>query len=120
MTDSTEATPTPQDPADAGCGGHGRDDGGGCGGCGCGGHGGVPELDARIIDPTIRQSAIFGVLMGLPPQGRVRIVAPHDPSPIADLLAERLPGEYGVEVDQVGADEWRATFSRITADASLG
>lgn len=108
----TDASQTPQPSADAGCGGHG---GGGCGGCGCGGHGRTPELDARTIDPAIRQSAIFGVLMGLPPQGSVTIVAPHDPSPLAQLLSERLPGEYGVEVDRVADDEWRATFSRTAA-----
>ena len=51
-------------------------------------------LDARLIDPVIRQSAIFGVLVGLPPAGTVTIVTHENPAPIADLLHERLPGEY--------------------------
>lgn len=103
-----------QDPewAPAGCDGHG-----GCGsGGGCGGHDvAIPELDARTIDPLIRQSAIFGVLVGLPPQGAVTIVAPNDPGPIVALLEERLPGEYGVSTAQGGEQEWRVTFVRRAA-----
>lgn len=109
-------------PDQAGCGGHGHDEAtssGGCGGGGCGGMCGggtyVPELDARVIDPVIRQSAIFGVLMGLPPAGSVKIVAVSDPTPIAELLASRLPGEYEVQVDEIDEHEWHATFSRSAA-----
>lgn len=93
-----------------GCGSH---DGGGCGGCGgaCGGPY-VPELDARTLDPMIRQSAIFGVLMGLPAQGVVRVVVNSDPSGIADLLEERLPGQYTADVDTVSEDEYRVLFAR--------
>lgn len=98
--------------APAGCDGHG-----GCGGdSGCGGHETViPELDARTIHPLIRQSAIFGVLVGLPPQAAVTIVAPSDPGPIVTLLEERLPGEYAVTTAQGGEDEWRVTFIRRAA-----
>ncbi len=98
--------------APAGCNGQG-----GCGsGSGCGGHEAViPELDARTIHPMIRQSAIFGVLVGLPPQAAVTIVAPNDPGPIVALLEERLPGEYAVMTDQAAADEWRVTFIRRAA-----
>jgi uncharacterized protein (DUF2249 family) len=97
--------------APTGCDGHG-----GCGGGGsCGGHEvQIPELDARTIDPLIRQSAIFGVLMGLPPGAAVTIVAPTDPAPIVGLLEERLPGEYGVSAGQGGSQEWRVTFIRRT------
>lgn len=98
--------------APAGCDGHG-----GCGGnSGCGSHEAViPELDARTIHPMIRQSAIFGVLVGLPPQAAVTIVAPNDPGPIVALLEERLPGEYAVTTAQGGAQEWRVTFIRRAA-----
>lgn len=88
---------------------------GGCGSGACGGVCGgpyVPELDARELDPVIRQSAIFGVLMGLPPQSSVRVVVNSDPSGIAELLEERLPGEYSSEVDAVSADEYRVVFVR--------
>ena len=94
-----------------GCGSH---DGGGCGGCGgaCGGPY-IPELDARELDPVIRQSAIFGVLIGLPPQGLVRLIVNSDPSGIAELLEERLPGQYTADVDTVSDDEYRVLFTRV-------
>ncbi|MDO5628334.1 MAG: DUF2249 domain-containing protein [Mobilicoccus sp.] len=90
----------------------------GCGSGGCGGACGgpyVPELDARALDPMIRQSALFGVLMGLAPAGSVRVVVNTDPSGIATLLEERLPGQYSVEVDEVSDDEYRVVFSRLAA-----
>lgn len=95
-----------------GCNGHG----------GCGGHGGggcghaptyTPTLDARQIDPMIRQSAIFGVLVGLPPAGSVTVVTQENPAPIADLLHERLPGEYQVSTDPTDDDAYRVTFARV-------
>lgn len=63
----------------------------------------------------IRQSAIFGVLVGLAPQAAVTIVAPNDPGAIVALLEERLPGEYAVTTSQGCADEWRVTFIRRAA-----
>lgn len=89
---------------------------GGCGNGGCGGGCGgayVPELDARALDPMIRQSAVFGVLMGLPPAGSVLVVTNTDPSSIATLLEERLPGQYSADVDAVSEDEYRVVFSRV-------
>ena len=97
-----------------GCDGHG----------GCGGHGGgscghapagPPTLDARLIDPVIRQSAIFGVLVGLPPAGTVTIVTHENPAPIADLLHERLPGEYEVTTEASDDAAYRVTFARACA-----
>lgn len=96
------------------CGGD-ESKGGGCGGGGCGGGCGgpyVPELDARALDPMIRQSAIFGVLMGLPAGGAVRVVVNTDPSGITELLEQRLPGQYGAEVETVSDDEFRVVFTR--------
>ena len=95
----------------AGCNGQG-----GCGGAGgCGSHAApprVPVLDARTIDPLIRQAAIFGVLVGLPPNQAVTIVTDADPTPMAALLEERLPGEYAVEAVKTDDDEWRFTVAR--------
>ncbi len=96
--------------APPGCDGHG-----GCGGNGgCGGHGApyVPVLDARQIDPAIRQSAIFGVLVGLPPAQAVTVITEQDPAPIAELLHERLPGEYEVATQQA-EEAYEVTFARI-------
>lgn len=96
-----------------GCDGHGGC--GGHGGGGCGGHGATyrPVLDARQIDPAIRQSAIFGVLVGLPPAGAVTIVTHENPAPIADLLEERLPGEYQVTTEPTDDEDYRVTFARL-------
>lgn len=95
-----------------GCDGHGGC--GGHGGGGCGGHAPAhtPTLDARLIDPVIRQSAIFGVLVGLPPAAAVTIVTQENPAPIAELLHERLPGEYQVSTEPSDDDSFRVTFSR--------
>jgi uncharacterized protein (DUF2249 family) len=86
---------------------------GGCGGnCACNSAPATPVLDARSIEPSIRQSAIFGVLVGMPPHASVVIVAPQDPAPIVDLLESRLPGEYSVAGEKVSDDEFRVTFTR--------
>ncbi|WP_116112200.1 DUF2249 domain-containing protein [Austwickia chelonae] len=99
-----------------GCGSEspGCDGQGGCGsGGGCGGHlVYVPELDARTLDPMIRQSAIFGVLVGLPPEESVTVLTDQDPTPIADLMEERLPGEYTVDTETIEGDCYRVTFTR--------
>lgn len=87
---------------------------GGCGGaCGCGGHSArTPVLDARTIDPQIRQSAIFGVLVGMPPRGSVVVVSDVDPAPIAQLLQDRLPGEYAVDAEVLDDGSHVVTFRR--------
>ncbi len=93
-----------------GCDGHG-----GCGGqSGCGSHEQTtPLFDARSIDPRIRQSAIFGVLMGLPPGEAVTVVTPGDPTPIADLLNERLPGQYEATAAELEDGIFLVTFERL-------
>ncbi|MBW3084002.1 hypothetical protein KEM60_00185 [Austwickia sp. TVS 96-490-7B] len=112
-----EAESTTTSPA-GGCGSEapGCDGQGGCGsGGGCGGHTVqyVPLLDARTIDPVIRQSAIFGVLIGLPSQESVVVVTDQDPEPVADLLAEQLPGEYTVVTESVDEDELQGVSYRV-------
>ncbi|MEP7161509.1 MAG: DUF2249 domain-containing protein [Dermatophilaceae bacterium] len=96
-----------------GCNGHGGcgggDEGGGCD------HGTqtTPLLDARTLDSRIRQSAIFGVLMGLPPGEAVTVVTPGDPTPIAELLNERLPGQYEATAAEMEGDIFLVTFERL-------
>ncbi len=126
-TDVSEATSGPGAGQDAdghcvdehgqspeGCNGHG-----GCGGSdggGCGDHDTqtTPLLDARTLDPRIRQSAIFGVLMGLPPGEAVTVVTLGDPTPIAELLNERLPGQYEATAAEMEGDVFLVTFERLT------
>lgn len=90
-----------------------------CGGCGCGAGGcgsgprRVPELDARVIDPTIRQAAVFGVLIGLTPGGGATIVTDEAPDLVRTLIEGQFAGQYVVEGGRVGDDEWRTTFTRV-------
>lgn len=91
----------------------------GCGSCACGagGCGGgtarVPALDARPIDPAIRQSAVFGVLIGLPPGAAAEIVTDSSPDLVLTLIEGQFSGQYSVTGGQVGDEEWRTTFTRV-------
>ncbi len=91
-----------------------------CGACGCGAGGcgsgprRIPELDARVIDPTIRQAAIFGVLIGLTPGGGATIVTDEAPDLVRTLIEGQFAGQYAVDGGQVGDDEWRTTFTRVS------
>lgn len=123
-TGSDAASCGPAEPDAASCGPAEPDaDGCGSGTCGgsgsCGGHGScgshaphTPVLDARLIDPVIRQSAIFGVLIGMPTGGAVTIVSDQDPTPISDLIRDRLPGSFEVTSERLGEQEWRVDFAR--------
>ena len=89
----------------------------GCGRCACGegGCGGArtPELDARVIDPAIRQSAIFGVLIGLPPAASAVVVTEASPDLVLTLIEGQFAGQYAVEGGQVDEQEWRTKFTRL-------
>lgn len=95
-------------------------DQGGCGSCscgsgGCGGSGGgrVPELDARPIDPALRQAAILGVLVGLVPGASAAIVTDGEPELILMIIEQQFAGQYEISFDQVADDEWRTKFLRV-------
>ncbi len=113
-----DAAPEGEPGSSSGCGSSGSpgcDGHGGCGsGGGCGGHAvdTVPHLDTRIIDPRIRQSAIFGVLIGMPPGAQVAIVTDYDPEPIASLIEERLPGAFSMVTEQAERGAWQVSFAR--------
>lgn len=91
----------------------------GCGSCGCGagGCGGapsrVPEFDARGVDPMIRQSAVFGVLIGLTPGAGATVVTADSPDLVRTLIEGQFAGQYRVEGGQVDEQEWRTTFTRL-------
>lgn len=91
----------------------------GCGSCacgsgGCGGGGGrVPELDARPIDPALRQAAILGVLVGLVPGASAAIVTDGEPELVLMLIEQQFPGQYEIAMDEVGDSEWRTKFLRV-------
>ncbi len=91
----------------------------GCGSCGCGagGCGGgssrVPEFDARPVDPLIRQSAVFGVLIGLPPGAAATVVTAESPDLVRTLIEGQFAGQYQIDGGQVEEQEWRTTFTRL-------
>lgn len=91
----------------------------GCGSCGCGaggcgsGQARVPELDARGIDQQIRQSAIFGVLIGLAPGSGATVITEASPELVMTLIQGQFAGQYAVEGGQVDEQEWRTTFTRV-------
>lgn len=103
----TDAETRENEEPQAGCGG-----GCACGSGGCGQGARTPELDARVIDPAIRQAAVFGVLIGQPPGGRVVIVTDSRPDLVLTLLEGQFAGQYDIEVAEAGEGEWRSTFVR--------
>ncbi|GAB98250.1 uncharacterized protein (DUF2249 family) [Kineosphaera limosa] len=73
----------------------------------------MPELDARAIDPQIRQAAVFGVLIGLPPGNAATIVTDESPDLVLSLIGGQFAGQYAIEADRPADDEWRTTFTRL-------
>lgn len=112
-SDPTSTNATPVDVEDV------EDSAAGCGSCGCGaggcgsGQARVPELDARGIDQQIRQSAIFGVLIGLAPGSGATVITEASPELVMTLIQGQFAGQYAVEGGQVDEQEWRTTFTRV-------
>lgn len=96
------------------------------GGCGCGGHdhagpaamptgaqslpmaqGSEPELDARRVPHVIRHATVFALFDTLTPGTSMRLIAPHDPTPLLAQMSERVGTEVPVEYLERGerADE---------------
>ena len=76
--------------------------------CGCGAaHDQLPELDARTIPHAVRHAAIFGVVDGLQPGAAFILIAPHDPLPLLNQIAERHGGDIAVEYVQRGPEAWK-------------
>lgn len=105
---SAQGVTTDEEPQ--GCGGA---CGCGAGGGGCGGGGRVPELDARPIDPAIRQAAIFGVLVGLVPGTSALIVTGERPELALMLVEQQFPGQYEVAPEEAAPGVWRTKFARV-------
>ena len=85
-------------------------------GCGCGHH--EEEdlvLDVRPIPHTIRHATVFGAFDAIPVGGSLVLVAPHNPVPLLNQLAERSP--IGVEYLVEGPQEWRLRINRLPDEA---
>lgn len=67
-------------------------------------------LDVRVIPHAIRHGSVIGAFDSIPLGGSLVLVAPHNPLPLLNQLAERahIAVEYLVE----GPEEWRLRISR--------
>ena len=82
------------------------------GGCSCGHH--EEEdlvLDVRPIPHAIRHASVFGAFDAIPVGGSLVLVAPHNPVPLLNQLAER--SSIGVEYLVEGPEEWRLRIHRL-------
>lgn len=83
------------------------------GGCSCGHHEEEEDLvlDVRQIPHAIRHASVFGAFSAIPAGGSLVLVAPHNPVPLLNQLAELSPisVEYLVE----GPEEWRLRVNRL-------
>lgn len=82
------------------------------GGCSCGHHEDEDlVLDVRQIPHAIRHASVFGAFSAIPAGGSLVLVAPHNPVPLLNQLAELSPisVEYLVE----GPEEWRLRVNRL-------
>lgn len=82
------------------------------GGCACGGHNDDPVLDVRPIPHSIRHATVFGAFDTIPPNGALILIAPHNPIPLLNQLAERAP--IGVEYLLQEPEEWQLRITRLT------
>jgi uncharacterized protein (DUF2249 family) len=88
------------------------------GGCNCGHHEDEDVvLDVRVIPHAIRHGSVIGAFDSIPLGGSLVLVAPHNPLPLLNQLAERAPiaVEYLVE----GPEEWRLRISRTPDQAAV-
>lgn len=89
--------------------GHGH---AGCSSCGAEDED-MPELDVRQIPHAIRHATVFGAFDAVPAGGSMILVAPHDPIPLLNQLAERCDGRLAVGYEQRGPGAWRLRLTRV-------
>ncbi len=81
------------------------------GGCTCGGHDAeVPELDVRAIPHAIRHASVFGAWDSIAAGASLILVAPHNPLPLLNQLAER--SELEVEYLSEEPQQWRPKLTK--------
>jgi uncharacterized protein (DUF2249 family) len=73
---------------------------------------GYPILDARAVPHAIRHATIFGALDAVHAGSGLVLLAPHDPLPLLDQVAQRHPGRFDVSYLQRGPQTWRLQFAR--------
>ncbi len=80
--------------------------------CGHDNEPGYPVLDARSVPHAIRHATIFGALDAVRAGDGLVLLAPHDPLPLLDQIAQRHPGRFDVSYLQRGPQTWRLQFAR--------
>ena len=79
--------------------------------CNCGEHAAAaPVLDVRQIPHAIRHGAVFGALEQLGAGGVLALVAPHNPLPLLNQLAQRWPIDIAYLED--GPAAWQLRITR--------
>lgn len=73
----------------------------------------MPELDARPIDPALRQAAILGVLVGLVPGASAAIVTDEEPELVLMLIEQQFAGQYEITMGEGSEGGWRTKFLRV-------
>ncbi|GAB1516876.1 DUF2249 domain-containing protein [Actinophytocola sp. KF-1] len=81
----------------------------------------TPELDARSIPHAVRHATVFGALGTVAPGSGLVLLAPHDPLPLLNQLAQREPDAFDVDYLERGPETWRLRFRRRSpAEPSAG
>lgn len=73
----------------------------------------IPEVDARLIPPTVRHGAILGALSAVQPGDSLLVAAPHDPFPLLAQIDEREGDNVRYSYVQRGPDVWRVLLERV-------
>ena len=86
----------------------------GCGGgCGCGGHAVTTDvLDVRVIPHSVRRATVLAAIGAVQPQASLRLLAPHDPVPVLDLVSATYPDEFAWTYDSTGPETWAVLLTR--------
>lgn len=71
----------------------------------------LPRLDARQIPHAIRHGAILGSLTQLQPGQGLVLIAPHDPIPLLNQIAERFDDVSAAYLVR-GPEEWQILLRR--------
>ncbi|WP_372594974.1 DUF2249 domain-containing protein [Actinotalea sp.] len=94
----------------------------GCGGCGCGAGGEAvaeraevlaTDLDARLLDRSVRHATIIAAVAALEPGESLVLANDHDPKPLRAQLAEREPGQLTWDYLAQGPEIFRIQITRV-------
>lgn len=79
--------------------------------CSCGDHAAeAPVLDVRQIPHPIRHGAVFGAFEQLGAGGAMVLIAPHNPLPLLNQLAQRWP--IDIAYLENGPAAWQLRITR--------